>query len=181
MNRFSQMLIRMECKGKYTLVAFLLLLCSFQSSNELGESTIKAMFLYNFTKHIEWPDSGSTTDFTIGIFGAPEIQKELQRITQNKKVNGRSIKVKEVLEIAEASDCHILFLSHDAFSNSGKEIEMLLGKPILLVTEEKKMQACCINIIQKDDKLRFELNEAAMIKARLKASQQLIGLAINTK
>jgi hypothetical protein len=101
-------------------------------------------------------------------------------LSQSKKVGERTIKVTKIKSVAEIRKANILFVS----SGLANEIDAIVGKvntqSILVVTEEPGLAAkgSNINFVVKDNKLAFELNQAALAKQNLKASIELSRLAI---
>jgi hypothetical protein len=156
---------------------------SFQGIDEADEYTIKGMFIYNFTKYIDWSPKVNNNAFVIAIYGRSEITKSLQRIALTKKANNRTIEIKLVNNIEEAKDCEIVFIPRSNNQVLNETIEKLGSKGILIVTEDKNMatKGSCINIINVDGKIRFELNERAVKRDGLKVASQLEALAILIK
>jgi hypothetical protein len=160
--------------------AMLFLLSSFQIKNEISEPTIKALFIYNFTKYVEWPVEKDHHNIIIGFYGPSAVVDELKKICLNKKVKDRTIEIRQANDVSEAEKCDIFFIpqnQNDVFKYLN---EQLNGKGVLIVTEEKGMaqKGASINIIELDNKVRFELNENAIKKSGLKISSQLLALAI---
>jgi hypothetical protein len=148
---------------------------------EEDEITLKALFIYNFTKHIEWPESkSSASKFSIVIYGHSAITEKLSTLLKNRKIRDKAVEIiestnKEILEKAS-----IVFIPQ---SKIGKVIELensLEARGILYVSEEIKMpvKGSCINLTSKNEKMKFELNESSLKKEGLKVSNQLLELSI---
>lgn len=138
------------------------------------------LFIYSFTRYIQWPDSYNEGDFEILVLGDSPIIEELKAMAQAKKIGDRTIKVTKITTTTEIRKCNVLFLPVD---QSGKHTEVLqkVGvQSILVITEQPGLGASgsCINFITKDGKLAFELNQAALTKQNLKASSEITRLAI---
>lgn len=163
---------------KKTFVLFLFVL-SFSISHAQNYK-LHSLFIFSFTRYIQWPDSHSQGDFEIVVLGDTPLTDELKVMAQAKKVGDRSIKVTRINNIAELKKCNILFVP----SGKSAQIADILGKveaePILIVTEEAGMAAkgSNINFITKEGKLAFELNQTALTKQNLKVSNELSRLAI---
>lgn len=157
-------------------------LCSSFTPNPNNESAIKAMFIYNFTKYIDWPQQ-QKENFTVAILGYSEVMNDMLHIASNKKVNNKSIVIKNIQQVSADENYEILFIPETEKDKVKNVIELLPGKGVLLITESKNMaqQGSCINIINLDGKFRFELNEDAIRKQGLKVSNQLLTLAIIVK
>ena len=169
--------------GLIRAFAAIILLCSFQGTNVTDEYTIKGMFIYNFTKYIDWSGSKQGSNFVIAVLGHSEIEQSLQQIAANKKVNNKNIEIRMISNPAEATDCQIIFISRSSNNMLRETIEKLGSKGILIVTEDKDMalKGATINIINVDGKFKFELNETAARRDGLKIATQLEALAIHVK
>jgi hypothetical protein len=138
------------------------------------------VFIYNFTKYIQWPNQQQAGDFVIGVLGSSAISAELEKMAANKTVGSQRIVVKKFKSAAEASDCHILFLPNTGNYNFEDLQRKFKGKPTLLITEKPGLaeKGSGINFIIQDNKWKFELNEAATQSSGLKISKELSKLAI---
>src|SRR3954452_914402 len=80
----------------------------------LTEHQVKALFLFNFTKYVEWPSEAfkeTNTPVTIGIVGNNIFEADLKKAVEGKNVNGRSITIRNVENAEDITSCHILFIS----------------------------------------------------------------------
>src|SRR5262245_37705272 len=91
---------------------------SFAQSPVSKEYQIKAAFLYNFTKFVEWPQerfAGENAPFVIGVLGRNPFGDELEKIVHDRKVNGRTIVIRDFASATEASaasrSLHVLFVA----------------------------------------------------------------------
>ncbi|PTX91069.1 YfiR family protein [Opitutus sp. ER46] len=142
------------------------------------EHQIKAAFLYNFTRFVEWPPSRFATPdtpITIGVMGSERMVRELERIVAHRQVNGRAIAVVPVTTAAEARLVHILFVA----AESEIRLEEKLPAGVLTVGETERFAALdgMITFITEQDRVRFMINLAAANHAELKLSSQLLKLA----
>jgi hypothetical protein len=152
------------------------------SGGPAREYEIKAAFLYNFTKFIEWPahsfaDAGAP--IVIGVLGDSPCTEALQRLVKDRKVNGRAIVVRRIASGQEAQATHLLFVGSEQeaqFAGLQPAIELL---PILTVGETPGFPILggAIEFVPQGDKLRFEINIGVAERAGLKISAQLQKLA----
>src|SRR5258705_7456711 len=79
-------------------------------AQELDEYAVKAAFIFNFTKFIEWPAQtlNSSPVFVIGILGDDPFGSLIDEVTKGKKVKGREIQIRRLKDPAEAKDCRIV-------------------------------------------------------------------------
>lgn len=160
----------------------ILIIVSGIASTFAQDAKYKALFIYNFTKHIEWPAEAKTGDFIIGIVGHSELYNNLSGITTGKKAGSQNIVVKKFKNPDELSDCHILFLGTG--QSGGSKFEMVMakttGKSTLIVTERAGMakKGSVINFVVQAGKIKFELNKTNATDHNLTISSYLENLAI---
>lgn len=171
MNRYS----------KISLVFFVALMSLTMQAADDTTSKIKAVYIYNFTKFIEWPISYKQGNFVIGILGTSPLFRELSNMAATKKtVSQQPFEIQSFPNINSISKCHLLFVSADNAGNLKDITAKLRGFSTLIVTEKAGMakQGAAINFVIQDNKPKFELNKANAEKYNLKVGTSLSGLAI---
>ncbi len=140
----------------------------------------KALFMYNFTKNVEWPADMRQGDFVIAVLGDSPVIGELQKVAASKKVGQQSIVIKKVDNVGAIDKCHILYLPAGKSGDFGAVLSKTEGKPILLVTDKDGLaqQGACINYVTVGGKLNFEINKARFQKQGLQMSGALANLGI---
>lgn len=160
-----------------SLIFFAVHICDAQSEK------FKALFMYNFTKYIEWPATVRQGDFVIGILGASPMAKELEIIAGKQKVGSQNIMVKTFNSIDEIGNCHILYVPASKSSSLAQIIEKLSGKSVLVVTDKEGLasQGACINYVQDGDRIKYELNKKNIEKRGMVVNSALVtlGIAVN--
>jgi hypothetical protein len=139
-----------------------------------------SVFIYSFTRYVQWPDAYNQGDFEIMVLGDSPILDELKAMAQAKKVGDRPIKITNIKETSEIRKCNILFVPTTKSAQIAEVMEKVNTQSILVVTEEPGLaqKGSDINFIIKDGKLAFELNQASINKQGLKVSIELTRLAI---
>lgn len=139
-----------------------------------------SVFIYSFTRYVQWPDPYNQGDFEILVLGDSPIIDELRAMAQAKKVGERVIKVTKINSAAEIRKCNMLFLAMNRSGLITEVMEKVNTQSILVVSEEAGLgqKGSDINFIMKDGKLAFELNQASVNKQGLKVSNELSRLAI---
>jgi hypothetical protein len=172
---------------KNSALIFALLLFTFpfqlpgqESENDDLASTMKAVFIYNFTKYIEWPDSDTTGCFKIGVIGNSSIITPLKNIEKEKRVNKIKIKIITINDPREIKDCRILLIDKSEKHRLADILSEISGKNILTIgdTPDFAASGMAINFIVINEKIKFEINSDALNRAGLKASSHLLKLAI---
>jgi len=171
---------------KFNIIFIILLFSSLISSKIYSqEIKFKAIFIYNFTKHFEWPPNARTGDFVIGVVGKTQLYDKLSQMATGKKVGSQPIVVKKFRSTKDLTQCHILFISEfNSGHNSMNTTMEKIGKyPTLIVTEKEGMahKNAAINFVIKDQKMQFEMNNSNISKCGLKVSKYLQNLAIIVK
>ncbi len=146
------------------------------------EYEIKAAFLYNFAKFVEWPAdafSDSRAPIVVGIVGEDPFGASLDAMVFGKSVNGRGLVVKRVSEGPELRSCHILFISSSRQKHLARILEILKDSGVLTVGEADRFTTSggAIRFVLDENKVRFEINLDATGRARLKLSAKLLALA----
>ena len=182
---FSKRRLAASFKAACTLL-LLLIVSSFAMAAERLPSSqeypIKAAFLYNFTKYVEWPSTAHTnaqSPIVITVLGKNPFGSALEAIVEGRSVNGRRVVVRYATDIESIKPSHILFIPKSENSVTGNVIESLKGQPILIVGEsdEFKKARGMVNLSVESSQVRFEINIAAAEAVHLKISSQLQKLA----
>lgn len=137
------------------------------------------LFMYGFMKYVQWPAEDAQGDFEIAVLGDSPILAELKLMAEKKKLGTRTIHVTKITSIDEVKKSHILYIS-PAFNPRFADLAAKVGdQSILLITElAPATSKGNINFVNKDGKLAFEMNQASLTKQHLKASNELIRMAI---
>jgi len=146
------------------------------------EYMIKAGFLYNFAKFVDWPEEvfeNSSTPLIIGILGEDPFGNDLDQIIKKKTVKERSILIKRLKTLDELKVCHILFISASEKSHLSKVISKTKDWHVLTVSEMEGFAELggIINFTKEGNKIRFEINLDAAEQSGLKISSRLLKLA----
>lgn len=146
------------------------------------EYQVKAAFLYNFAKFVEWPSpafSGPATPFRFCVLGRDPFGDALSNIVQGKSISGHSILSMQVQSPAEVRSCHVLFLSQSDPETLKQGLDQLRDLPILTVGESADFLPLggMINFVLEQDRVRFEINLAAAERHHLKLSSKLLAVA----
>lgn len=147
-----------------------------------GEYEIKAAFLYNFAKFVDWPPKSfrdTTAPLQICVLGRDPFGEALRNITREKTVNGRKLEVDYVVDLRMARTCHILFIASSEKERLRQIFEGLQGSCILTVGDTKDFaaQGGMINFVLQDDRVQFEVSRTAIEQAGLKISSKLLSVA----
>jgi hypothetical protein len=144
------------------------------------EYDVKAVFLYHFTRYLQWPKPIEPDVFTIVVLGKSGIVAPLQEIARKKAVGSKPIVVRQCLEIGQIGHPHILFIARSAVRELSQVLEMTRGTDILTVSEMEGlgMRGVAVNFVERDGNVKFEMNEKLLKDTRIQIGSQLLKLAI---
>ena len=165
------------------LLACLLSACPGRAAEtSLTEHQVKALFLFNFTKYVDWPAGTFLTasnPITIGVLGQDDIKSELTRAVAGKNVNGRAIVIRPITKESEIAGCQILFIAKSENSRLAEILRKIADQPILTVGEDDTFlpQGGIINLALKAGKVRPEINLQSAQTAKVQISSKLLSVA----
>jgi hypothetical protein len=151
---------------------------------EEAGARIKAIYIYNFTKYIEWPSDYKEGDFVIGVFGTNiPLLNELNKMATSKMVGSQKLEIKNLSSANDAAACHIIYILSDNSAQLPDVVTRVKGKSTLIVTDKAGMakQGAGINFSVVENKQKIELNKANIEKYKLKVASTLVEMAVQVK
>jgi hypothetical protein len=147
-----------------------------------SEYEVKAAFLVNFPKYVEWPAqtfAGPDSPVVIAVLGETKVAGEIQMVIVGRTVNGRKIVLKRVASGQDPGVCQVLFISAAEQQHSPGLLASLKSTGILTVGESGDFLdgGGIINLAHRDQKIALEVNLAAARDAGIKISAKLLGVA----
>src|SRR3979409_113476 len=154
-------------------------------SSDSSEYLIKAGFIYNFAKFVEWPTAAFAqpdSPIVIGILGTDPFGNLIDRIVENKKIGARGLVVKRLrwgTDLKDLKECKILFVGASERGHLDELMQVVKGLPILTVGETPGFaeRGGVIRFVLEDNRVRFEVNVEAAHQAELNISSRLLTLA----
>lgn len=155
----------------------------------LAEYRIKAAYLYNFTKFVEWPPAAFTdvhAPYVIGIMeGDTTVSRAMKEVLNGKTTrDGRTIQVRSATETAALNDCHLIFVAREV-TLSPEIAARLKTLPILLVGESAgfAQSGGTINFVISGDVIRLEINaqRAERLGLRLSGTLASVGILVRDR
>ena len=162
-------------------LAMLLLYAAAGAAQGLSEMEVKAAYLFNFAKFVEWPPgafAASHAPLVLCIPGRSALGGALAAL-EGKSAQGHELRTRREVRPDDLKSCHILFVP-EADSASAAELLRKAGTlPVLTVGEQDQFAARggVIGLVAGDERVRFEINPDAANRAGLKISSQLLRLA----
>jgi len=174
------------CRG-VLFVILLLALCSSPISSRAGDAApsepqLKAAFLLNFPKYVEWPSatfSQSNSPIVVGIMDSEEVATEFSTMSEGRIVDGHPIKFVRITSIPECCECQILFIGLSATRKLPEILPSLQGLNVLTVGESEAFtdRGGMVNLARRDRRIVLEVNLDATHQSQLKISSKLMALA----
>lgn len=166
-------------KKWFVLLLLFLLLPSLSAQGE----RFKAVFMYNFTKYLEWPAQKQKGDFVIGVYGNSGLINELKIIAQKRKVGTQQIVVKKISDLSELSGCNIIYLPESRSSKVNEIKTLCRGKGVVLITDKSGLAKthAGINYVMVNGKQNFEINKSHLEGQGVKVNSALMSLGISVE
>ena len=143
------------------------------------EYEVKAAFLYNFARYVQWPAPGNRKSFAIGVLGRDPFGRVLDEVMRGQKVHGRAVIVRRFTRLEDVAGCDMIFIASSERNDFRRIFIHLAAARMLTVGEADRFaeNGGMINLTTREERIRFEVNPAAIARAGLKASSQLLRLA----
>jgi hypothetical protein len=152
------------------------------TSDGVDEYQLKAVFIYNFSKFVEWPASSfadSNANFEICVVGYNPFGDALNLLTR-RSYQTHPIVIRYPQNTSDAKACHILYIDDSVKSTQWHEMAKGLGDAAILTVSngaESAQSGVGIGFVSRDGKIRWVLNLNATRKAQLKVSAKLVEIA----
>ncbi len=146
-------------------------------------ATFKALFLFNFTKNIDWPAEANGNELVITVLGDDEVSAELEKIANVKKAGNKSIKIVQARSVKEVGDSHIVFLGSAKSALMQTLAFEQKEKAVLLVADNDGLckKGAAISFVTVGGKLRYEICRRNIEEHQLKVTQKVISLGIEVQ
>jgi hypothetical protein len=158
------------------------LLAAGEQRTSTAEDAIKATFLFNFTKFVEWPaPADAAAPFRVCIAAEPAFAQAVDRIIVGETVRGRPLERVLVSTPNEARTCQILFIGRGEAQRAERWIAPVRDLPVLLVGESRGFweKGGHINFVLDENHVRFDVNQDTASRSGLTISSKLLRVARN--
>ena len=165
-----------------TVLWLLLVASSVLGQAKPGEYQVKAAYLYNFGRFVEWPSkvtTASTGSFTICVLGEDPFGPALDSTLTGETRGNQRVAARRISSPQEYVDCQILFISTSEAKRLNKIIEALGNSAVLTVSDIPgfSQRRGMIQLVMEGNRIRFEVNLAATQRAGLTLSSELLKVA----
>ena len=151
-------------------------------AQSMNEYKIKAVFLYNFAKFVEWPAEAFQSPnqpIEICILGQDPFGNWLEETVQGRAIDGRALEIRSVVNIKEMGGCHVVFVSLGGQKRFRSLLSEMNKRSVLTVGESDNPSKsdADINLMRQGTRVRFEINAEAAKQKHLRISSKLLALA----
>jgi hypothetical protein len=172
-------------RARPALLALLLLAAAASAGADARsdlEYQVKAAFLFNFAKFVEWPAdafAGPRDPVAICVVGKDPFGESLDSVVRGETVSGRPLVVRRTRQALEARGCQVVFLPQSERGHQDEILSSVEGASILTVGEDDGFLTGggIIRFVLEENRVRFEINLAAAEANGLKLSSRLLRLA----
>ncbi len=143
---------------------------------------VKAAYLYNFGRFVEWPAKVTTTrsdSFTICVLGEDPFGRALDVTLAGEMIGNQKVAARRISSPGDSVDCRILFISSSEANRLNKIIDALDNSAVLTVSDipQFSRRRGMIQLVLQENRIRFEVNLTATQHAGLTLSSELLKLA----
>jgi hypothetical protein len=146
------------------------------------EYQVKAAFLFNFAKFIEWPPDtfpSEKTPIALCVFRYDPFGSALDEVIRGKAINNRELSARRIDELSQLKGCQVVFVSEREDKLLPETLNSVKGTNVLLVGESAEFaeRGGAVQFFLEENKLRFAVNVDAVQRAHLQMSSKLLALA----
>lgn len=151
--------------------------------NKPTEYRVKAVYLYNFGKFVQWPAGTAPEEaestFLICVLGSDPFGSVLDDTVKGESIEGRPLVTRRIDKVENVDGCRILFIAATPKERLTMILQALQSKPVLTVSDMPDFcnRGGMIQFVFQGDKVRFEVNLAPAEKAGVTLSSQLLKVA----
>jgi uncharacterized protein DUF4154 len=166
--------------ARWPLGIYIVILCTAQMVAAGGlEYEVKAAMIYNFAKFVEWPSTGNSQPFVLGVVGDDPFGQTLERLVADRAVSGREIRIERYPTADDLGRCDILFIAESESPELPLILAQVHDRGVLTVGDKKDFarDGGVIGFRLEGNKVRFDINVDAARRSGLRISSKLLRLA----
>ena len=145
------------------------------------EYQVKAAYLLNFARFVEWPAAvlPASAPLDIGIVGDDPFGVALEEVLRGKSANGHPIRLRHLHWNDVLTSCQIIFVSTSEEGHLPQILRYLGQDSVLTVSDIDRfsLRGGAIEFRMVGNRVRFDINRQPAIAARLSISSKLLGVA----
>jgi hypothetical protein len=163
----------------FATLAALVSLTQLSAAQPSLEYDVKAAFVLNFARYVEWPQSQRRPPLQICVLQTNPFGNRLEVVVSGEQWQGGAIEVRSVPDVRRGADCHLLYVPQAAAAGFAAAARTIAARPVLTVGEHERFleQGGMIRLFLEDNRVRFAINQKAADSAGLLISSRLLRLA----
>lgn len=155
------------------------LLCGAHGAEAPSEYQVKAVFVFNFSRFVEWPQQAFTTPnqpFAICILGDDPFGGRLEEAVRGEQINQHPLTVRRFRSVGESDNCQILYIDRSQGGQLHQILAALDHRSILTVSElnDSAERGGMIQFTTESNHIRLRINVDAARAAGLTISSKLL-------
>ena len=162
-------------------VAALALPASVAAAEDARADQIKAAYLFNFVKFVEWPAGALHEAIEICFAGAPGVHKSLQGAAGDKRIGSRRVAVRALTNVESLGSCAVVYIAEDAATNEQLLVQARVTSLTVSDAANFTRRGGAIQLFTEENRLRFVVNVENARRAGLRISSNLLKLASNVE
>jgi len=168
---------RVTLAGLAIALSLVSLFAPLLSAQLQDEGAVKAAFVFNLTKYVEWPHPSQ--DLTIGFIGDGPMGETLQKMLDGKTSESRPVRVLLYPSDERLEQCNILFIAQSSPKKIRATLDKVRNKGVLTVGDSDSFarNGGMIGLVRTGDQVQLQVNLEATEASRLKISSRLLNLA----
>ena len=152
------------------------------ASAPVDEYQVKAAFIYNFAKFVQWPANAfqrPSDPISICLLGQDPFGSSLDDTVANRTIDGRSLTIRRLANVKQVAGCHVLFIGSAEDKRLPSVVAGIRATGVLTIGDSDFSGAddVVINFKLESGKVRFDINVDAAEREKLRISSRLLSLA----
>ena len=166
---------------KLLVLATLMIGARVEAQAPMGESQVKAMFVYNFLKFVEWPvdaSAGAKDPFVVVIIGDGATADATELFLQSKTIGERPVAVQRIQWDQSLRGARAAFVVERDPKKLHRILDAAAAGGVLTIGEGEEFATSggVIGLLVQDRKVRFDVDTTAAQSAGLRVSSKLLAL-----
>ena len=175
--------VQLACTAFFLAAAWMPAARAIRAQQGPTESQVKAAYLFNFLKFIDWPDDAPKelqTPWVLGVVGDTPVGNDLRQLVSGKSIRGHELEVKTFSPSADLRGCNVLFIGASEKRRLPSILSSLHGSSVLTVADMDHFveSGGMIQFVIQDSRVRVAIDVGATSRAGLKVSSKLLSLAL---
>jgi hypothetical protein len=166
------------------MFAFAAAIGSASADTDTLADTVRATYLYKFETFVEWPPGTfalPTSPFVLCILGDEAFAALLENTGRGERVGQRGFQVRRVAGATDIAGCQLVYVTAGEEGHAAAVLGAARDAPMLTVTDAADGAKGIINFVLRDNRIRFEIDDAAAARNGLVISSKLLRLAVSMK